>query len=76
MIQHGGQVVIKMLPNVQQVTIGPIIQKTIVPGSLIYTDGYAIYDRLRACENIARYLLIAILHRRTMKVISQIGRRS
>jgi hypothetical protein len=27
MIQRGGQVVIKMLPNVQQVTIGPIIQK-------------------------------------------------
>ena len=46
MIQRGGQVVIKMLPNVQQVTIGPIIQKTIVPGSLIYTDEYAIYDRL------------------------------
>jgi transposase-like protein len=46
MIQRGGSVSIQMLSNVQQVTIGPIIEKTIVPGSLIYTDEYAIYDRL------------------------------
>jgi transposase-like protein len=46
MIQRGGSVSIQMPGNVQQVTIGPIIEKTIVPGSLIYTDEYAIYDRL------------------------------
>jgi transposase-like protein len=46
MIQRGGQVVIQMLENVQQVTIKPLIQSTIVPGTLIYTDEYAIYDRL------------------------------
>jgi transposase-like protein len=46
MIQRGGSVSIQMLSNVQQVTIQPIIEKTIVPGSLIYTDEYAIYDRL------------------------------
>ena len=46
MIQRGGQVVIKMLSNVQQATIKPIIQSTIVPGTLIFTDEYAIYDRL------------------------------
>ena len=45
-IQRGGQVVIQMLENVQQATIKPIIQSTIVPGTLIYTDEYAIYDRL------------------------------
>lgn len=46
MIQRGGQVAIQMLENVQQVTIKPLIQSTIAPGTLIYTDEYAIYDRL------------------------------
>jgi transposase-like protein len=46
MIQRGGQVVIQMLENVQQVTIKPLIQSTIAPGTLIYTDEYASYDRL------------------------------
>jgi transposase-like protein len=35
-----------MLPNVQQVTIQPVMTKVITPGSLIYTDEYNIYDRL------------------------------
>ena len=29
MIQRGGEVVIRMLANVQQVTIGPLIERTI-----------------------------------------------
>lgn len=32
-----------MLPNVQQVTIAPLITKTIVTGTLIYTDEHNIY---------------------------------
>ena len=35
-----------MLANVQQVTIKPLIQATIVPGALVYTDEYDIYSRL------------------------------
>jgi transposase-like protein len=46
MLQRNGEVVIQMVPNVQHVTIQPIITETIVPGSLIYTDEYDIYDRL------------------------------
>jgi transposase len=46
MIQRQGEVVIQMLPNVQQVTIAPLITKTIIPGTLIYTDEYNIYARL------------------------------
>jgi transposase len=46
MIQRNGEVAIKMLPNVQQVTIQPIMTKVIKSGSLIYTDEYNIYDRL------------------------------
>jgi transposase-like protein len=46
MFQRGGQVVIRMLENVQQLTIKPLIEQTICPGSLIYTDEYNIYTRL------------------------------
>ena len=46
MLQRGGQVVIRMLENVQQVTIKPVIEQIIQPGSLIYTDEYNIYTRL------------------------------
>ena len=47
MIQRGGQVVIKLLANVQQKTIEPFIKDTIVPGTLMYTDEYSIYARLQ-----------------------------
>ena len=40
MIQRGGEVVIKMLANVQQKTIKPIIQSAVSAGSTIYTDEY------------------------------------
>src|SRR5512145_3429075 len=47
MIQRGGQVVIKLLANVQQKTIEPFITDTIVPGTRVYTDEYSIYARLQ-----------------------------
>ena len=48
MIQRSGEVVIRMLANVQQPTIQPLIRQTIQPGTLIYTDEYAIYNQLEA----------------------------
>ena len=48
MIQRCGEVVIHMLENVKQRTIKPIIESTIIPGTLVYTDEYNIYDRLLA----------------------------
>ena len=39
---------IRMLPNVQQRTIEPIITQFVAPGSLINTDEYDIYARLPA----------------------------
>lgn len=45
-MQRGGEVVIKMLDNVQQVTIKPLIQKAVALVSLIFTDEYGIYQRL------------------------------
>lgn len=46
MIERGGQVIIRMLENVQRVTIEPIIKATIAPNTLVHTDEYSIYDRL------------------------------
>ena len=48
MIERGGDVVIGMLANVQQVTLKALIQATITPGTLVYSDGYDIYSRLEA----------------------------
>lgn len=47
MIERGGQVVIKMLPDVKQQTIKPIITETITPGTKVMTDEYDIYAKLR-----------------------------
>ena len=47
MLQRTGEVVIRMLANVQQVTIGPLIKATIAARSVVYTDEYDIYSRLR-----------------------------
>lgn len=46
MIQRSGQVVIRMLENVQQQTIEPLVKATIAAGSLVYTDEYGIYNAL------------------------------
>ena len=48
LIQRGGEVVLHLLANVRQTTIRPIIEATVAPGSLIYTDEYDIYARLEA----------------------------
>ena len=46
LIQRNGDVSITMLPNVQQVTIEPIIMQTVERGTLMFTDEYNIYNRL------------------------------
>ena len=45
MIQRGGEVVLRMLANVQQRTIQPLIRRLIAPGSVAHTDESDIYDR-------------------------------
>jgi transposase-like protein len=46
MLQRASEVVIRMLENVHQVTIAPLIKRTIAPGSVVYTNEYEIYSRL------------------------------
>ena len=48
MIQRSGEVVIRMLENVKQVTVKPLIEQFIKPDTLVYTDEYAIYNKLVA----------------------------
>lgn len=48
MLQRTGEVVIRMLENVQQATIAPLIRRTIAPGTVVYPDEYDIYARLSA----------------------------
>lgn len=46
MLQRTGEVVIRMLADVKQATIGPLIRSTIAAGSEVHTDEYDIYSRL------------------------------
>lgn len=46
MVQRNGQMVIRMLDNVRQTTIQPLIEATVAKGTMIYTDEYNIYARL------------------------------
>jgi len=48
LIQRGGQVVLRVLANVQQATIKPVITAAVALGTLIHTDEYSIYARLPA----------------------------
>lgn len=48
LIQRGGELVIRMLENVQQVTIEPVIRTCVAKGTRFYTDEYDIYTRLNA----------------------------
>jgi transposase-like protein len=46
MIQRNGLVIIRMLDNVQKITIEPIIRQHVKEGSIAYTDEYNIYNWL------------------------------
>jgi transposase len=46
LLQRGGDVVVRMLPNVQQTTIRPVIEATVAAGALVHTDEYDVHARL------------------------------
>ena len=50
LVQRGGLVKLTVIPNVQQKTIKPIIEKTITKFSTIHTDEYNIYAKLEEWE--------------------------
>lgn len=47
MVQRGGAFVLRLLENVQQKTIKPLFKRFVRSKSLIYTDEYNIYTKLR-----------------------------
>jgi len=60
MIQRGGQVVLRVLDNVRQATIQPIVEKFIKPGTLVNTDEYDRlsewgYEHKSVCHSIGEY---------------------
>ena len=48
LLQRGGEVVIRMLANVQQTTIRPVIEASVAKGNLVHTDECDLYARLEA----------------------------
>src|ERR687894_1157113 len=48
LIQRGGQVALRMLADVRQATIRPIIEATVAKSTRVHTDEYASYARLPA----------------------------
>jgi transposase len=45
MVERGGAVCLRVLPNVKQKTIRPLIESCAAKGSLFHTDEYNIYDK-------------------------------
>ncbi len=48
MIQRGWLVVLRMLADVRQKTIQPIVEAAVAKGALVHTDEYKVYARLPA----------------------------
>lgn len=46
LVQRSGEAVIRLLDNVRQETIKPLILQTVTVGALVNTDEYSIYNRL------------------------------
>jgi transposase len=78
MIERGGQVIIRMLENVRQKTIKPLIKASIAPGTLVYTDEYDIYARLEkwgyrhqsVCHGGGEYMRVTTMATDSMKRLS------
>ena len=45
-VQRKGKVIARALRDVSKASIYPLIRKHVVPGSVIYTDEYAVYDAI------------------------------
>jgi transposase len=46
LLQRGGEVIVRMLANVQQAAIRPVIEASVAPGALVHTDEYDVHARL------------------------------
>jgi transposase-like protein len=46
MVERGGSVIAKVTPDVKARTLYPIIHERVLPASIVFSDEYAVYDRL------------------------------
>src|SRR4051794_2320192 len=46
LLQRGGEVAVRMLADVRQATIRPVIEGSVAKGALVHTDGYGVHGRL------------------------------
>src|SRR5271165_3832430 len=51
MVERGGRVIARVTPNVKAETVYPIIHERVLPESMVFTDDYAIYDKLATDAN-------------------------
>ncbi len=49
-LQRGGKVYTKVIPDVKSQTLLPIIREKVVPDSIVYTDYYRSYNALDVSE--------------------------
>jgi hypothetical protein len=62
MMQRGGQVMIKLLANVQHKTIEPFLKDTSIPGTRVYTDEYSIDTRLHDWGDVSTHFRTTAFH--------------
>ena len=46
LLKRGGKVYTVMIPNARTATLMPIMERMILPDSIVYTDGFSSYDAL------------------------------
>jgi len=46
LLKRGGKVYTAMIPNARTAPLMPIMERTILPDSIVYTDGFSSYDAL------------------------------
>lgn len=46
MVERGGKVFARVVPNARALTLMPIIKQRVLPRSMVYTDEYRVYDQL------------------------------
>ena len=46
LVERGGGLVVRLLPDVRQVTLEPVVTALVVPGTPVYTDEFVSYARL------------------------------
>ena len=46
LLKRGGKVYTVMIPNARSATLLPIMERMILPDSIVYTDGFSSYDAL------------------------------